>query len=120
MTSPTIQQKWTPGPWVIQKYQNYEGFSIFSAAQELRSEQRGCLVERWEDGMSQERAEMMSANARLIAAAPEMYDLLDEFLTDLNCVSVPDKAAPRLQCDCWKCVFANRVYALMKRIKGED
>lgn len=113
---PTNQQKWTPGPWAIEE--NVKAGGIIHLA--VTARQHGA-----EDWMPCSVTPMHKvrtvdyANARLIAAAPEMYDLLDEFLTDLNCVSVPDKAAPRLQCDCWKCVFANRVYALMKRIKGE-
>lgn len=116
MTSPTIQQKWTPGPWEA-GYGASQGeptMTVVATNKDGSPRRTVCHVTpmAFADALD-------GPNARLIAAAPEMYDLLDEFLTDLNCVSVPDKAAPRLQCDCWKCVFANRVYALMKRIKGE-
>lgn len=120
MTSPTIQQKWTPGPWETGPFEGrdrHKGFYINGPP-----DSGPHLPHRIADVRAPEyfrRVEQM-ANARLIAAAPEMYDLLDESMTDLNCVRAPERAAPRLQCDCWKCVFANRVYALMKRIKGEQ
>ena len=60
----------TPGPWEVNRYSNYEGYSI-------SAEKRGCLAERWYPAEldEQENAEM-AANARLIAAAPEMLEAL--------------------------------------------
>lgn len=70
------EAKYTPGPWGIQRYLNYEGFSIWSESSSLNPPHKGCIVERWEDGMSEERAAVMLANARLIAAAPELVEAL--------------------------------------------
>ena len=66
----------TPGPWVIKRYTNYTGFSIFSKP----NPDFGCIAERWEEIDEPERNATRLANAQLIAAAPEMFDLLEDFI----------------------------------------
>lgn len=63
-------EKFTPGPWTVSEYTNYAGWSVFGGKLE-------CLAERWPGytPSDQERAEA-HANARLIAAAPDMYAAL--------------------------------------------
>jgi hypothetical protein len=64
----------TPGPWEVNHYRNYEGYSISAA-------KRGCIAERWypTELDEQENAEMAD-NARLIAAAPELLEALKGIL----------------------------------------
>lgn len=75
----------TPGPWTIQRYTNYYGFSIYA-------ESRGCIAERW---YSKEQVrpyrDEMEANARLIAAAPALLQSLKSLLGFLDPDSVNDR-----------------------------
>lgn len=58
----------TPGPWKIQRYKNYYGFSIYAAG-------RGCIAERWyEKKQDEEYANEINANALLIKAAPNLLE----------------------------------------------
>jgi hypothetical protein len=65
----------TPGPWEINKYLNYEGFSIYGP------DGTGCIAERWWPSKTDIPIE---ANARLIAAAPEMLLELEHELEELE------------------------------------
>lgn len=58
----------TRGPWSIQRYTNYEGFSIWA-------EGAGCIAERWWASPVEDIP--ILANAQLIAAAPEMLAALE-------------------------------------------
>jgi hypothetical protein len=72
-----MSAKHTPGPWKIVRYTNYEGFSIQSETDPVY----GCIAERWEDtGRDKAREAVRLANARLIAAAPELLEALTEML----------------------------------------
>ena len=65
---------YTPGPWQIQKYVNYEGWSIWGS-------EDGCIAERWyaspRDNSENAR---MQANAALIAAAPDLLAAAEEVM----------------------------------------
>jgi len=81
---------WTPGPWSHGGYIGHSGFSV-------NAMNFGCVAERWEDAeyCDDKRRAVMAANARLIAAAPEMAALLEryvecEFVSDL--LALDDKA----------------------------
>lgn len=52
------------------------------------------------------------ANARLIAAAPDLYEFLK-----LKAEEVSDKCA--VQCDCWCCEFYDEVTALLKKVEDK-
>lgn len=68
--------KFTPGPWIINEYSSYTGWSVWS---EIDS----CIAERWYSiNRSFEENERMHANARLIAAAPGMYEALNASLIE--------------------------------------
>ena len=66
---------WTPGPWSHGGYIGHSGFSV-------NAMNFGCVAERWEaaEHCDDKRREVMAANARLIAAAPEMVELLAAML----------------------------------------
>ncbi len=72
MTNQSYYQtpKWAKGPWEIQTYSNYFGWSIYAGG-------AGCIAERWyEVERTPEVDAEMKANAHLIAAAPELYEAL--------------------------------------------
>jgi len=58
--------KHTPGPWFVKN--NYNRFSV------TRDEKRIFIIANLSPGIGEENL----SNARLIAAAPRMYELLDE------------------------------------------
>jgi hypothetical protein len=67
-----MASKHTPGPWDVARYSNYEGFSIWAPG-------AGCIAERWSP--SEDRDTPFEANARLIAAAPELLEACRAMLT---------------------------------------
>lgn len=73
------ETKFTPGPWTVSEYTNYDGWSVFADV-------IGCVAERWPAyTMSEDQKTEAHANARLIAAAPELYEALKsarEFIED--------------------------------------
>ena len=70
--------KHTLGPWAIRK--ENESFISISA------ENHYSLIDTWaiDEGISKEQ---MQANARLIAAAPELLEALRDMVSDRKCLS---------------------------------
>ena len=66
--------KHTPGPWRINQYTNYEGFSVSSET----DPEFGCIAERWENINNESRNESRLAHATLIAAAPDLLEALEQ------------------------------------------
>lgn len=68
----TTQQKWTPGPWVAEPYQ--DGWRIWDNGKGFKSDVADIAIRRsiTSKGPSAEE----EANARLIAAAPAMAEAL--------------------------------------------
>ena len=66
-----MKTKHTPGPWGITQYTNYIGWSVYA-------KNRGCIAERWYDSEQKTpNRDELYANARLIAAAPELLEALE-------------------------------------------
>lgn len=62
--------KHAPGPWMVQRYTNHYGFSVFADGK--------CIAERWYEIEQEEyKAAEIRANARLIAAAPDLLGALE-------------------------------------------
>ena len=64
--------KHTPGPWFVKN--NYNRFSV------TRDEKRIFIIANLSPGIGEENL----SNARLIAAAPKMYELLDKLRNVIN------------------------------------
>ncbi len=81
----------TPGPWSICRYTNYNGFSIHAP-------QYGCISERWYDqDQAPPYGDQIGANARLIAAAPDLLEQLEaalEFITEYEDVNDGEDGEP--------------------------
>jgi len=90
MTTP----KWTPGPWRM------DLSGVESKHQRVCDVLASSLAER-------------NANARLIAAAPELYAALESLLTHDSAAGPCD--VPGLKCDCYE-----RARAALKRARGES
>lgn len=64
--TPSVGLDHTPAPWHITTYSNYIGYAIHGG-------DYGCLAERWyEKSIPEDMERQMKANARLIAAAPDL------------------------------------------------
>ena len=67
MNSLHSEDKWTPGPWSIRRSKSGKPGQI--------SDGRGTIITTWW-GIARPASKEGEANARLIAAAPEMAELL--------------------------------------------
>ena len=90
------EDKFTPGPWVAPNYGNLNG-AVVAKDGEMVCDPSG--AGRPEDEMD--------ANARLIAAAPEMYYILDIIDTYYDIKGVNNR---------WK----RTISKLMKKVRGEE
>jgi hypothetical protein len=59
--------KHTPTPWSVQRYGNYNGFSIWAPG-------AGCVAERWSP--SEDKETPFEANAKFICRAVNSHDAL--------------------------------------------
>jgi len=87
------EPKFTPGPWRV-------GKSIYQSQARVVAEKGGRVADVFAYEEDQDHA-----NAALIAAAPEMYELLDEL----------DKATTAAEID----ALYTRIPALLKKARGE-
>lgn len=78
------ETKHTPGPWAVQRYANYIGFGVYAHG-------RGCIAERWYDKQQDEPyGPEILANARLIAAAPDLLLALEDLVNEIRAYSSPE------------------------------
>ena len=87
------EPKFTKGPW-----------KLFNAKGDIVSTETGDIIIRWDDSHTDDQ---QIADARLIAAAPEMYDLLLDIVTDYQCMPNP-------------AVMADKIEAVLKKARGEE
>lgn len=72
----------SPKPWEVVRYTNYHGYSIFGAKRKDGTH-IGCIAERWYTSEVGEKENIeMSANARLISAAPDLLSICKEIEGD--------------------------------------
>ncbi len=80
------EPKWTPGPWETIKH-SWECTGIYSGDQFTRFAYRVAVAKIDDDVTEDNQDEFeitMDANARLIAAAPELFEALVEAIAELN------------------------------------
>lgn len=71
------ETKHTAGPWHIQRYRNFVGYSIWASG-------RGCIAERWYPSeQEQPYGDEIGANAALIVSAPDGLALAKTFDVEL-------------------------------------
>ena len=70
----SAETKWTPGPWHVLKARGYAHGPV---------DKNNAPVVTW-TGMARPRQEDGMANAHLIAAAPELYEALEEALETIH------------------------------------
>ena len=71
------QTQHTPGPWVFTPEVNMAGMRYVRQAPEANGSNEICRVEGWRDGIGE-------ANARLIAAAPELLEALQKLVRAID------------------------------------
>lgn len=104
-----MKAKHTPGPWTTFSYPDHVAV-VFRPEHPRRS---GTVCDL--TGIGGEH----DANARLIAAAPDLLDALESVNTMLNCVSQKSKEAPNGNCDCYMCEAARLVKTAIAKAKGQ-
>jgi hypothetical protein len=87
------EPKFTKGPW-----------KLFSEKGDIVSTKTGDLIVKWDAYHTEEQ---QLADSALIAAAPEMYALLLDILTDYQCMPNP-------------AVMAGKIEAVLKKARGEE
>jgi hypothetical protein len=85
------ETKWTPGPWQIVRLEEESAFDPYmEVARGLGPNDDWTVEALWREPVPDEQLE---ANARLISAAPELYEALEELL---EAVAVIGQAMPPL------------------------
>lgn len=79
-------RKWTPGPWSVAAYPDGASLEVEGA------DSRMVAVLHWYDGDWPDQ-QVAEANARLIAAAPELYEAAEDFLAVWTEADQPDVEA---------------------------
>ena len=87
MTDPQHKGGWTPGPWISERSVDEYGLSVIASddAEFISNPSRGqvCHISVVA-GASGDKPDLAQANARLIAAAPELYESLEKALDALQ------------------------------------
>jgi hypothetical protein len=93
--------KFTPGPWKL------TDDPVRRVIRGGETKQRSvCIIDDW----------TLEADARLIAAAPELYRVVNLLAEDPpSCVTQPEKAAGHGECDCWACCLVNEARAALAK-----
>jgi len=76
--------KHTPGPWITGDWTAFAGLSVRQADGKSPDKWTGPLIARV---VNEAHYEQCSANARLIAAAPEMYEALKNALNTIRALT---------------------------------
>jgi len=99
----------TPGPWFYEISDNCESeFTIHSDYSQIG------MIERWNGDDDQEVMAEAEANARLVAAAPDLLEALEQAVQALN--TAPRFAVPHLSTDSYQ-IAAFCDHAIIK-VKG--
>lgn len=71
----------TPGPWICSEARTSIGRAFRIGAGEMIESGKGCCI-IYDDYPAGERSRQREANAKLIAAAPDLYDALEAIMDD--------------------------------------
>jgi len=100
-----MKATFTPGPWRVER-------GLHDAAIRSAHFHIALVTSGLDDDPSQPT---FAANARLIAAAPELYAWMRKELADYD-----DMGHDGSDCDCVSCVRVAEARAILTRIDGED
>lgn len=93
------EKRWAKGPW---SFDGTGPHAVFGC--EIESVDDDCIAGTWHG-----KDDVARANANLIAAAPELYDALEDIVNELSC-DLPDSLQPE---------FLNALKAMAKA-RGES
>lgn len=82
------ETKFTPGPWVLIEGQFNSEVEVTTDSRQENSKGKICGMDIYFDGS---HGVEQPANAHLIAAAPEMYEMLRDILKNYECGSFVDE-----------------------------
>lgn len=102
------EQKFTKGPWNNVKKQDYYNHGLtehYYDVYHIINAKGEIIAKLTAEGMGKDKN--IKANAALLAAAPEMYDLLLDIVTDYQCMPNP-------------AVMADKIEAILKKARGEE
>ena len=109
------KEKFTPGPWHQREHHTFAQFDIYADVNQFGDEDSfnhvaEIRIDEFNDPIDEEQrykyGPTLSANADLITAAPEMYELLQRIKDEMECT--PE----------WY-RFMNDVETILKKARGE-
>lgn len=108
--------KYTPGPWVVEQLGHYHKQLSVHQVGRTDSARHVCTIygEKGAVGHFKEMSERQLADARLIAAAPELLEALSRVvqLARLQCANP--------SCDCVQCRLVAEAHAAIAKAEGRD
>ena len=102
------EPKFTKGPWKNVKTHSYYNLGVtehYYDVYEIKDANNKIITKLDAEGMGKDKN--IKSNAALIAAAPEMYALLLDIVTDYQCMPNP-------------AVMADKIEAILKKARGEE
>lgn len=116
----STQEKHTPGPWSVFHGKNNRVFIY--AGEHLESIHDGNTLAEMQEKPFGGIDEEGEANARLIAAAPELLEALEHLLEGESCQSKVNfdgtaKPSPQSDCECWTCEAVNNARAAIAKAR---
>ena len=109
-------EKFTPGEWEFSLNEVQDGIFDHLEYHIWKCGENKSIV-RFETWDKTKFAES-KANAALIAAAPEMYRMLEDVKGDFKALSVNPNVSETVKANAW--YMMNKIEALLKKARGEE